>query len=156
MKRFRKIMKPYLSCLAVVAVTGLCQSLSAAEITGKVKLKGEPKPEVPVPLDSTTCGPIVHTPITTRHYVVAPDKGLANVFVYIKKGAPPIPAAGEAPVLDQVNCQYQPYVLGAVAGQKITIRNSDPLMHNIPPTPKNTQQFNFSHYTIGTPNKTTR
>jgi plastocyanin len=153
MKNYQKLMKVYLPSLSVVVLAGALQTLSAAELTGKVKLKGEPKPEAPIPLESTTCGPIVHTPITTRHYVVAPDKGLANVFVYIKKGAPPTPPAGEAPVLDQVDCQYQPYVLGAVAGQKITIRNSDPLMHNIHATPKNNKEFNFAQVIKGAENK---
>jgi len=155
MKNYQKMMKICLPCLSVVVLAGALQTLSAAEITGKVKLKGEPKPEVPIPLDSTTCGPVVHTPITTRHYVVAPDKGLANVFVYIKKGAPTTPAAGDAPVLDQVDCQYQPYVMGVVAGQKVTIRNSDPLMHNIHATPKTKEnkEFNFAQVTKGAENK---
>lgn len=145
-------MKRYLSCLAILAVAGLCQSISGAEITGKVKLKGEPKPEVPVVLDGTTCGPVVHTPITTRHYVVGPDKGLANVFVYIKEGAAatPAPAGAEAPILDQVECQYQPYVMGVVAGQAFKVRNSDPIMHNVDaPAPKNNKGFNFAQTTKG-------
>jgi hypothetical protein len=75
MKNYQKLMKVYLTSLSVVALAASLQTLSAAELAGKVKLKGDPKPEVPIPLDSTTCGPIVHTPITTRHYVVAPDKG---------------------------------------------------------------------------------
>src|SRR2546430_1899981 len=152
MKYSLKIMKPYLSCLAIAAMAGVCQSLFAAEITGKVKLKGEPKPEVPVVLDGTTCGPVVHTPITTRHYLVGPDKGLANVFVYIKEGAAatPAPAGPEAPILDQVECQYQPYVMGVVTGQTFKIRNSDPIMHNVDaPAPKNNKGFNFAQTTKG-------
>src|ERR1051325_1931860 len=109
MKQIRKCMKFHLQCLAVAVLAGSLQTLSAAEITGKVKLKGTPKPEVPIPLEGTTCGPVVHTPLTTRHYVVGPDKGLANVFVYIKQGAAPAqpPASAEEPLLDQVNCQYE-------------------------------------------------
>ena len=150
-------MKWYLPFLTAVVLAAASQTLPAAEITGKVKLKGDPKPEVAVPLGATTCGPIVHTPITTRHYVVGPDKGLANVFVYIKKGAPPTPApAGQEPVLDQIDCQYQPYVMGMVAGQKLTIRNSDPIMHNIHATPKpgtGNKEFNFAQVTKGAENK---
>ena len=33
--------------------------------------------------------------------------------------------------MDQVACLYEPYVLGAMAGQTVQIRNSDPLMHNV-------------------------
>ena len=54
--------------------------------------------------------------VTTRHFVVGPDKGLANVFVYVKEGAPKTPSKGPEPMLDQAGCMYEPYVLGAVAG----------------------------------------
>jgi len=61
---------------------------SAAEITGKVKLKGTPKPEVTIDMSGNAyCGKAHDKPVTTRHFVVSPDKGLANVFVYIKEGA---------------------------------------------------------------------
>ena len=127
-----------------ITVLALAGSLSAAEISGKVTLKGTPKPEIPITLDQT-CGPIVHTPITTRHFVVGPDKGLANVFVYIKQGAPASPpAASQQPVLDQASCQYEPYVMGVVTGQKFVIRNSDPVMHNVHATPKVNKEFNFA------------
>lgn len=148
-------MKVNSTYLAVALLAGVAHSLSAAEVTGKVTLKGTPKPEVPIPLESTTCGPAVHTALTTRHYVVAPDKGLANVFVYIKKGAKPTPApAGSKVLLDQVNCQYEPYVLGVVTGQTLEIRNSDPLMHNVHATPKiNKEEFNFAQTTKGQVNE---
>ena len=147
-------MKSYLPFFTAVVLVGVIQTVPAAELTGKVKLKGEPKPEVVIPLEGTTCGPIVHTKLTTRHYVVGPDKGLANVFVYIKKGASPTPPpASEKPVLDQVNCQYEPYVMGVMAGQKIAIRNSDPLLHNVHATPKINQEFNFAQVTKGQVNE---
>src|ERR1043166_1381517 len=103
--KFQHFKKYYLMTLAVVAVAAVMQTASAAEITGKVKLKGTPKPEVAIPLEGTTCGPVVHTPFTPRHYVVGADKGLANVFVYIKQGAAPAGPVGPEPVLDQVDCQ---------------------------------------------------
>jgi hypothetical protein len=40
------------------------------------------------------------------------------------------------PVLDQVNCFYEPYVMGVMVNQKFQIKNSDPLMHNVHATPK--------------------
>src|SRR4051794_10874073 len=85
MKSALQSMKFYLPSITVLALAAALQTLSAAEITGKVTLKGQPKPETPIPLEGTTCGPIVHVPLTTRHYIVGPDKGLANVFVYIKQ-----------------------------------------------------------------------
>jgi hypothetical protein len=106
-------------------------------LVGKVTLSGTPEPEKPLPLDPT-CGRIYPSvKPTTQFYVVAPDGGLADVFVYITKGIenrnflPP----QQPLVLDQVGCVYTPYVAGALVGQTIEVRNSDPLLHNVHPTP---------------------
>jgi hypothetical protein len=148
-------MKFYLSCVTAVLLAAGLQTLSAAEITGKITLKGQPKPETPIPLEGTTCGPVVHEALTTRHYIVGPDKGLANVFVYIKQGAAAAPATAGEPLLDQLNCQYEPYVMGMVTGQKLKIRNSDPLLHNVHATPKVNKEFNFAQVTKGQVNEKT-
>jgi plastocyanin len=42
----------------------------------------------------------------------------------------------EAVLLDQVGCEYTPYVVGLQTGQKLLVRNSDPLMHNVHAMPK--------------------
>src|SRR5437867_3687269 len=91
--RSTNIMKSYITALAIVAF-GVCQTASAAEITGKVKLKGTPKPEVTIDMSGTPyCGKAHDKPVTTRHFVVSPDKGLANVFVYVKEGAKKTPGS---------------------------------------------------------------
>jgi hypothetical protein len=125
-------MKMTLSFLTLAALAG---TVSAAEISGKVKLTGTPPPEKQIPLDAA-CGKASPNGLTTRHYVVSADKGLANVFVYLKEGAKPTPATGTAPVLDQVNCEYQPYVMGLQSGQSFNVKNSDPVLHNVHAMPK--------------------
>lgn len=71
---------------------------------------------------------------------------LQNVFVYIKDGLSghvfPIPT--EPVVLDQDKCRYTPRVLGVRVGQPLTIRNSDPLLHNVRAEGKINQPFNMS------------
>jgi len=137
-------MKSYLIGLGVMVAAGSLQTLSAAEISGKVKLDGTPKPEVEIQMDAI-CGKMHQGKVTTRHYVVGADKGLANVFVYIKQGAKKTPAAGDsAPMIDQVGCMYEPYVVGAVAGQDVAFKNSDPLLHNVHATPKVNKEFNVA------------
>jgi plastocyanin len=137
-------MKSYLIGLGVMVAAGSLQTLSAAEISGKVKLDGTPKPEVEIQMDQV-CGKMHQGKVTTRHYVVGADKGLANVFVYIKQGAKKTPAAADAaPMIDQVGCMYEPYVVGAVAGQEVAFRNSDPLLHNVHATPKVNKEFNIA------------
>jgi hypothetical protein len=136
-------MKTFLPCLSVAILAGSLSGLSAGDITGKVDLKGTPKPEMKIDL-GPSCGPVHPNKdnVTTRHYVVGSGGGLANVFVYLKD-AKPTPAKGPGPVLDQMGCMYEPFVFGVVVNQPFKIRNSDPLLHNIHATPKLNKEFNF-------------
>jgi hypothetical protein len=118
-------------CLAVAALFASLQLGSAGDITGKITLKGTPPPEKDLPLDPS-CGKI-HPTKKTRLYVVGKGGELADTFIYIKDGLTgktfPVP---EKPVLiDQVGCEYVPYVGGAMVNQKILVRNSDPVLHNV-------------------------
>ena len=127
-------MKTTWTVLTIATLAGT--AVSAAEISGKVKLNGTPPPEKPITLD-VACGKLQPKPITTRHYVVGADKGLANVFIYVKEGAKSAPApAGMAEGLDQKGCEYHPYVIGVQAGQHFDVKNSDPLLHNVHALPK--------------------
>lgn len=130
-------MKHYGAWMAAVLATAALHNAAAAEISGKVTLKGTPPAEKKVAFDAL-CGKLHTKEAFTRHYVVGGDGGLANVFVYLKEGPPgkTYPASDKLPVLDQVNCFYEPYVLGVMVDQKFQIKNSDPLMHNVHATPK--------------------
>jgi hypothetical protein len=128
-----KITKRILTAASIVAAAQLA---SAADITGKITLKGTPPPEKVLPLDAT-CGGLHSDKPTTRFYVVGPAGELADVYVYIKDGLsgktfePP----AQPGLLDQVGCEYTPYVLGLQTKQKLTVRNSDPVLHNVHPQP---------------------
>jgi len=126
-------MKKTLMVLSVAALAG--SVASAAEISGKIKLNGTPPPEKKITLDPM-CGKLSPNGLTTRHYLVGADKGLANVFVYVKEGAKPTPASGQGPVLDQAGCEYSPYVMGVQTGQSFLVKNSDNLLHNVHAMPK--------------------
>ncbi|MGA2748324.1 MAG: carboxypeptidase regulatory-like domain-containing protein [Verrucomicrobiota bacterium] len=140
-------MKRILLSLTVVVLAGLMQRASAADVSGKVTLKGTPPPEKTIAFDDT-CSKLHPTVATTRHYVVGQDNGLANVFVYISKGlegkkfTPPT----QGIEINQEGCNYQPYVSGVMVGQPVIIKNSDPLMHNIHAMPKadGNTEFNFA------------
>ena len=69
----------------------------------------------------------------TEYIVVGADNGLQNVFIYVKEGLPPrlYPVPSTPVVLDQQKCRYVPRVVGLQVGQSLTIRNSDPLLHNV-------------------------
>ena len=117
-----------------VGLVAAVPALLGAEITGKVVLKGTPRPEITIDMTpDPKCGALHEKPITTRHYVVDADGGLGNVLVFIKNGLneKDFPEPTTTPLLDQVGCEYTPYVMGVRAGQKIKIRNSDPTLHNV-------------------------
>lgn len=78
--------------------------------------------------------------------VVGENQALQNVFVYVKDGlgAFGFPVPAEPVVLDQDKCRYTPRVLGVRVGQPLSIRNSDPLLHNVRADPTINQPFNMS------------
>ena len=69
----------------------------------------------------------------TEHVIVGSGNALLNAFVYVKEGLPPglYPVPSQPVVLDQQKCRYVPHVIGVQVGQSLTIRNSDPLLHNV-------------------------
>ena len=63
--------------------------------------------------------------------VIAGKKGeLANVVVHIN-GLPATAPPAEKASLSQDDCMYRPRVQGVVDGQKLEIRNGDPVLHNV-------------------------
>ena len=141
--------KRYSRLLAGVLLGGVSVSLLGGDITGKVTLEGEPPKERPLPLDPL-CGSAwkkakgADVKPTTRFYVTDDNGGLAEVFVSLKAVEGSFSAPAGPVVMDQVGCEYVPYVLGAQSGQKIVVKNSDPVLHNVHPTPrvKGNPEFN--------------
>jgi len=103
----------------------------AGDVTGKITLKGTPPPERDLPLDPA-CGKI-HPTKKTRLYVAGAGGELADTFVYVKDGltGKVFPVPEKSALIDQVGCEYSPYVSGLMAGQKLLVRNSDPVLHNV-------------------------
>ena len=126
----------------------------SANFVGTVFLQGTPPSPAQQPMRENMCGNPEPYVIKSRQYVVGTNSGLADVFVYIRSGTgvdgrtfdpPP-----EKPLLDQVLCEYHPYALGVMVGQTFTVRNSDPVLHNINSTrAKNNRGKNFGQPTKG-------
>jgi len=138
------------SFLTLISLLSPLVLSQAADVTGKVVLKGTPKPEIPIDMASDPkCGAMHSKPVTTRHYVTGADGGLANVLVYVKSGLTEknFPVPTDMPLLDQIGCEYTPYVMGVQANQKFKIKNSDPTLHNVHSTPRpgsGNKEFNFA------------
>ena len=113
-------------------------------ITGKITFDGEPPVRTPVRMAADpNCKPGPESLSETQ--IVSADRGLKNVFVYVKDGlGNAVYATPTTPiVLDQVGCRYEPHVFGVFVGQPVEIKNSDPTLHNVHAIPKNNEEFNF-------------
>jgi len=88
----------------------------------------------------------------TDPVVMVTSGKLANVIVYVKSGLPagqsfPVPSAPA--VIDQQGCLYHPRALAVMVGQKLQIKNSDPVLHNIKAVPTKNRGFNISQPKAG-------
>ncbi len=114
-------------------------------IAGTFTYDGPPVEARPLQMDSDPkCVPAPGA--VSERLVVGADKGLQNVFVWVKDGlGDRTYAVPTTPVmLDQKGCQYLPHVFGVQVGQTVKVANSDAALHNVHSTPKANREFNFS------------
>jgi hypothetical protein len=124
--------------LIVPALVAGLQAVSAGDITGTITLTGTPPPEkVNEHITSVAeCAKFHSEPVKTQFYVVSPKGELKDVVVYIKSvTGKPADASTPPLVMDQKGCEYAPYIAAVQTNQKIVVKNSDPVMHNVHPTP---------------------
>jgi plastocyanin len=118
----------------LLALAAAAQLAPAGDITGTVTLKGAaPKEKDITPLmENADCKKFHSATPTTRFYVVGAKGELADVVVSIQGQSGKSTGAAAPPVvLDQKGCEYVPTILAAQTGQKIVVKNSDPLLHNV-------------------------
>src|SRR5512141_2504032 len=117
----------------------------SASVTGKIVFEGAvPAAEKFKMSADAFCAKSHPGDVAKEVVVVAPDKGLANVFVYVKSGiSGTYPPPATAAVIDQKGCTYHPHVFGMVAGQSLDILNSDDTLHNIHSLPEKNESFNL-------------
>jgi hypothetical protein len=102
----------------------------AGSISGKVSFKGMvPAPKkLAITKDNAVCGS------GEREIVEVAVKGgqLAGAVVYVTRIEAGKPwGAADKPLLDQKGCRFTPEVLVVRKDSELTIRNSDPVLHNI-------------------------
>jgi len=120
---------------------------ATATITITANLKGTPPKLRPIKMDAEPkCGDL-HTEPLADETVVSSGGKLANVIVYVSRGAEkwafPVPTTPA--VMDQKGCQYIPHVQTVGVKQPLTIKNSDDVNHNVHATPKVNEDWNRSH-----------
>jgi plastocyanin len=147
---------PIAECLVVMTLLGCERSpaetarIDAREVRGDAKIVGrvrfEGSPPVMRPIANQPCHEGAAA-INEEFVIVGKTGGLKNVFVYVEsKALPKMNGASlEAVVLDQVNCRYEPHVLGVCVGQPVRVKSSDPkTMHNVHYSPMNNDARNFA------------
>jgi len=120
-------------------------AMGSAAVTGKIVFDGTPPPNEKIKMTSDAFCLKAHPgEVAKEEVVVAADKGLANVFVYVKSGVSgTYPPPSTPAVIDQKGCTYHPHVFGMVAGQSLDILNSDATLHNIHSLPEKNEAFNL-------------
>lgn len=106
----------------------------AGDITGTIKLNGKAPAEKDItPLkEDPNCGKFHAAMPTTKFYVVGAGGELADVVVSLTGISGKSTGAAAAPVvMDQKSCVYVPQILAVQTGQKMLVKNSDPVLHNV-------------------------
>ena len=117
--------------------------------SGKIVLDGEAPSLAPLTKaddeglkDKEVCGA---GDVPDESLLVGEGNGIANVFVYLRrapKGFKSDPPA-EAVVLDQKGCIFTPHVALIQAGQKVLVKSSDAVQHNVHTFPSRNQGTNL-------------
>lgn len=118
----------------------------AATVSGTITFTGTAPEATPIDMSEEPVCAEKHDEPPVSQPVRVSDGNLAGVFVFVSEGLGDqrFPVASEAALLDQVGCRYQPHVLGVQAGQDLTIRNSDAVLHNINTESTENRPFNIS------------
>jgi carboxypeptidase family protein len=126
-------------CFVVLAVVSLAAAATISAqartgtIQGHVKIDGDIPGNAIIRMGmDPKCAEMHRGDRVIQQDVVAlPDGSLANVFVRLEGQFPPTAVPTEPVTLDQKACIYTPRVVGMRVGQKLQVRNSDNLLHNV-------------------------
>lgn len=132
------IRTPVLTAIAAATVLALSSPATAdyteidvtngGTITGKVTYTGDQTSKT---LEVDKNQEVCHTEKSDETYVTADDGGLAWVIVSIDNITEGKPMDSDPePVLDNKECAFHPHVVTVTTGQKLIIKNDDPILHN--------------------------
>jgi plastocyanin len=111
---------------------------TAGAISGVVHFDGAAPARIPIDVSADPgclqpSIPDITNPPNLTEQLIVNDRLLANVYVYIKSGAPnyTAPPGSRPALLNQKGCRYIPHVLAIQQGGSVAFLNSDSTVHNI-------------------------
>jgi hypothetical protein len=132
---------------AAVALTTLAASSASAEghgsVVGVVRYasKAPARKAIQPTTDSQICS---QQGLLDESLVVdAKSRGIRSVVAWVEGVQSALPPAAP-PILDNKGCRYEPHVVVVQLGQKVTIRNSDKILHTSAAIKDGQAIFNFA------------
>lgn len=119
---------------------------TTATISGAISFQGTPPARPEISMDTDPACTVAMKSAPKSEMVIVNAGKLENVFVYVRGGAEKyvMPRPTEPAIINQKGCQYEPHVLGVMAGQPLRILNSDRTEHNVHAVAQNNSQWNLS------------
>ena len=127
-------------------------AMAGGSVTGHIKFDGAAPTNPTIDMSEEAACKGKYTGPALDPVVMVGNGMLGNVVVYVTGGLPAgqtYPVPSESVVIDQRGCLYHPRALAIMAGQKLEIKNSDPVLHNIKALPTKNRPFNISQPTEG-------
>jgi len=143
----------WLSALALAGAAGLglC-SPSSAQVTGTVKLDGKAPDPAVIDMSGVPQCAEKHAgkTVTEQTLIVDKDGGIKNAVISVvaPEGTTLPPVKHEDAILNQTGCMYEPHVVVMQVGEKLSVQNSDPFLHNVH-SQSETDPFNFAQPMTG-------
>jgi plastocyanin len=132
---------------AASSATKTVDQATAGSVTGSVTLDGKAPAAKPINMSAEPyCQKAHSTPVVPPEVVVGDKGALANVVVFVKDslGDYVFKTPTDTVVLNQQGCMYDPHVIALMAGETLSVKNSDQTTHNIHPMPKDNRDWNKS------------
>lgn len=133
--------------ITTLATFGFLQMAGAGDITGLINFKGAAPAEkelTPIKDDPNCAAMYPGAAPKTKFYVVGANGELADVIISLKGISGKSTGASAAPAtLDQKGALYTPQIVAIQTGQKLIVKNSDPVVHNVHTKPTANPESNL-------------
>jgi hypothetical protein len=120
---------PEASRVNLLPAINVVQKLS---LQGKVILSGGKPASIGQVIDvgqNPLC--VGHGVLTNPNWRVSEDGGLEDVVISVRQTARSMNTANSSPLINQRNCEFQPFMTVVQPGQTVRLHNSDMTFHNI-------------------------